>query len=104
MFFRKPGQDVDQQPGGYAGLDTLVQSYAARYLMDPTSTFHFSLTFLRHGVRTEIDLDDGEPIYRTTCSIQHINGQPAAQVLERVVDDDFVGCIANGGCARCRHM
>lgn len=86
----------------HSSLAGMVQSYSVKHLQDPTSRFTLSLSFLRHGSQPEVDLGQVEPVFRTTCSIRMMEGQPVAYVLEPLVDEDFVRCVANAGCARCR--
>jgi hypothetical protein len=58
----------------------------------------FRLFVLRHD-GAFADRADMQPIYSTTCAVD-ASGTPV--VIKRDYDEDFAGCVVNGGCRRCR--
>jgi hypothetical protein len=60
--------------------------------------FSFDL-FIHHGQQPRQALEDMDPVY----SLQIVRGRDDGKaVIDRFhIDEDFLGCRANGGCKRC---
>jgi hypothetical protein len=87
-------------PPGYEALSEMIDRHTPEMLSGEDARFVFRLFILHHGDRM-IDRDEMTPIYSSTTRLDRTDPKRSV-VIKRDFDEDFAGCIVNGGCRRCR--
>jgi hypothetical protein len=87
-------------PAVYERLSEMIDRLTPKIIEGKDSRFIFRLFILHHGEQT-MDRDEMTPIYSSTTRLAPDNPKRSV-VIRRDYDEDFAGCIVNGGCRRCR--
>lgn len=87
-------------PPAYQSLSEKIERLTPKILGGQNARFIFRLFILHHGGRI-IDREAMTPVYSSTTRLAPDDPERSI-VIKRDYDEDFAGCIVNGGCRRCR--